>query len=91
MQQTLLIVLYLSLIIHTVLMAVVVWRVLRGENVIDRLLGLDLMATFTLAALVLIALIEGRSLFIDVAIGLAALGFVSVIALAKYLADEQMF
>ena len=28
---------------------------------------------------------------IDVALGLAALGFISVIALAKYVADEQVF
>lgn len=73
------------------MIGVTVWRVWHGENVIDRLIGADLIGTFTLALLVILALISERSIFIDVALGLAALGFVSIIALSKYLADEQMF
>jgi multisubunit Na+/H+ antiporter MnhF subunit len=87
----LLIVLYLSLIVHIGLIGVSVWRVWRGENIIDRLMGADLISTLTIAILILIALFERNSIFIDVAVGLAALGFVSTIALAKYIADEQMF
>jgi multisubunit Na+/H+ antiporter MnhF subunit len=84
-------VLYLALMVHIGLLAVVLWRVWRGENVIDRLMGADLLSTLTLAVLVLLALIERASIYIDVALGLAALGFVGTIALAKYVADEQMF
>jgi multisubunit Na+/H+ antiporter MnhF subunit len=72
-------------------MAVAFWRVLLGENVIDRLMGLDLLGILTLAVLVLLALIFRRIIYIDVAMGLAALSFVGTIALAKYVADEQMF
>ena len=43
------------------------------------------------AVLVLIALIYRESIFIEVALGLAALGFISTIALSKYIADEKMF
>lgn len=91
MDTLLLIVLYVSLFIHILLTGVSVWKVWRGDNIIDRLMGLDLISTLTLAILILIALFEENSIFIDVAIGLNALGFVSTIALAKYLADEQMF
>ena len=91
MESVLLIVLYVSLIVHIILIGVSVWRVWRGENIIDRLMGADLISTLTLAILVLIALFEKNSIFIDVAVGLIALGFVSTIALAKYIADEQMF
>lgn len=91
MQSVLLIVLYFSLIVHIGLIGVSVWRVWRGENIIDRLMGADLISTLTIAILILIALFERNSIFIDVAVGLAALGFVSTIALAKYIADEQMF
>lgn len=83
--------LYLSLIVHIGLLGVVLWRVWRGENVIDRLMGADLLGTLTLAVLVLLALIERDSIYLSVALGLAALGFISTIALAKYVADEQMF
>lgn len=91
MDTLLLIVLYVSLFIHILLTGVSVWKVWRGDNIIDRLMGLDLISTLTLAILILLALFEENSIFIDVAIGLNALGFVSTIALAKYLADEQMF
>jgi multisubunit Na+/H+ antiporter MnhF subunit len=84
-------VLYVALLVHIGLLAVVLWRVWRGENVIDRLMGTDLLSTLTLAILVLVALIERDSIYIDVALGLAALGFIGTAALAKYVADEQMF
>ena len=73
------------------MIGIALWRVWRGENVIDRLIGFDLTGILTLAILVLVSLIEQNSIYIDVALGLAALGFISTIALAKYIADEQMF
>ncbi|MCO6453170.1 MAG: hypothetical protein J5I90_20485 [Caldilineales bacterium] len=85
------VVLFSSLFVHIVLMGVSLWRTWRGENVIDRLIAVDLLGILTLAVLVIISIIERDSVFIDVALGLAALGFVSTLALAKYIADEQMF
>ena len=83
--------LYLALVVHIGLLAVVLWKVWRGDNIIDRLMGADLLGTLTLAVLVLLALIGRDSIYIDVALGLAALGFIGTIALAKYVADEQVF
>jgi multisubunit Na+/H+ antiporter MnhF subunit len=91
MATILIYVLYVALLVHICLLAVVLWRVWRGENVIDRLTGVDLLNTLVLSVLVLLALIESDSVYIDVALGLAALGFIGTIALAKYVADEQMF
>jgi multisubunit Na+/H+ antiporter MnhF subunit len=84
-------VLFIALLIHIVMIGVAVWRVWRGQNVIDRLIAADLVSTLMLAVLVLIGLINRESIYVDVALGLGALGFISTIALAKYLADEQMF
>ena len=84
-------VLYLALLVHMVLIGVALWRVWRGEHIVDRLIGADLIGTLTLAILVLVALIDNNSIYIDIALGLAALGFISTIALAKYIADEQVF
>ncbi len=87
----LLIVAYISLLIHVAMMAIAVWRVWRGENIIDRILGLELSSTLLLAILVLISLIYQSSVFIDVALALAALGFISTLALARFVAREQMY
>ncbi len=84
-------VLFGSLIVHLLLALVCLWRLWRGENVIDRLTAADLMTTLTLSMLLLIALILKDGIYIDVAIGLAALGYISTLAMAKYLADRQMF
>ncbi|MEZ4769198.1 MAG: monovalent cation/H+ antiporter complex subunit F [Caldilineales bacterium] len=91
MLDILTVVLYIALTVNIVLMGVSLWRVWRGENIVDRLIGADLVGTITLAILVIVALIYRDSIYIDVALGLAALGFISTIALAKYIADEQMF
>jgi multisubunit Na+/H+ antiporter MnhF subunit len=37
------------------------------------------------------ALIELNPTYIDIALGLAGLGFMGTIALAKYIADQRMF
>ena len=80
-----------ALVIHIGMLAVVVWRIWRGETVGDRLVGVDLVTTLLISILVLLSIIQRYSLFIDLALALAALGFISTVAMAKYLADEQMF
>ena len=79
------------LIIHVGMILVCVWRVWRGENIIDRLIGLDVTSTIILIILVLIAIIERNSIYFDVAIALTALSAISTIALAKFIADQRMF
>jgi multisubunit Na+/H+ antiporter MnhF subunit len=90
LSQILDIVLVGSLGVHIVLIGICVYRVWLGENVIDRLIGADLVGTLVLAILVLMGLIERTSIYFDVALGLAALGFVASVVLAKYLADQKI-
>lgn len=80
-----------ALVLHIGMMAVAVWRIWRGETIADRLVGVDLVTTLLMSILVLLSIIQRDSIYIDLALALAALGFISTIALAKYLADEQMF
>ena len=91
MAHTLLVVLYLSLLIHILLMVVVAWRLWNGENIIDRLMASDLLSNLTLAVLVLVALIHRQTIYIDVALGLAALGFIVIITFARYITDRQVY
>jgi multisubunit Na+/H+ antiporter MnhF subunit len=80
-----------ALAIHVVLFGVALIRVWRGENVIDRLVAVEMLGTLTLAVFVLIALQTRSSLYVDVAMALAVLGYVGTIALAQYVADEQVY
>lgn len=91
MSDVLSLVLRVALAVHVLLLSVCVWRVWRGENVIDRLIAADLVGTLMLAVLVLVSLTLGRPFYLDVALGLAALGVVGTIALAKYVADDRLF
>jgi multisubunit Na+/H+ antiporter MnhF subunit len=84
-------VLNISLAIHVILLGMAVWRVGRGENLIDRLIGVDMAATLILAMLVLVSLITRNVIYIDIALAMAALGFIGIIALARYIADQEMF
>jgi multisubunit Na+/H+ antiporter MnhF subunit len=84
-------VLNISLAIHIGLLAISIWRVGRGENLIDRLIGVDMTGTLILAILVLISLITLDTIYIDVALALAALGFIGTVALARYIAEQEMF
>ena len=87
----LVLVVYTSLATHTLLLSYAIWRVWRGENEIDRLLAVELVGTLVLSIMVLIALLEESSLYVDVAIGLGTLGFIGVVSYAKFAADQRMF
>ena len=91
MEQVLITTLHISLLIHIGLMGLVAWRLWTGENAVDRLIASDLLSNLTLAVLVLMALIRGQTTYIDVALGLAALGYISVITFARYIAEKRAF
>jgi len=84
-------ILYISLPIHVLLMCLAAWRLWNGENVIDRLMASDLLSNLTMAVLILAALIHRQKIFIDVALGLAAIGYITIITFAKYITDKRMF
>jgi multicomponent Na+:H+ antiporter subunit F len=91
MNDLLTIAFHASLLLHTVLIVVVVWRIWRGKTIVDRLIGVELMTTLLMAILVLLGLIGRNPIYLNIAIALASLAFVTTIALSKYLADEQLF
>ncbi|MCL4272693.1 MAG: hypothetical protein KJZ77_02385 [Anaerolineales bacterium] len=85
---------YLIWIVLTVYLVMAIfsaWRALRGENGLVRLTGLDLTSTLTISVLVIVAIITGSKIYIDIAIAAAALGYLSTVALAKYISDQKVF
>ena len=61
------------------------WRLLRGPTLADRILALDTLYVNSGALLVLIGIHFDTALYFEVALIIAMMGFVSTVALAKYL------
>ncbi len=80
------------LVAATLLMVVIVIplvRVWKGPTVFDRLLGANAMATKTIVLIAMIGYFYDRiGMFIDITLAYAALGFISSLALAKYMTVE---
>lgn len=61
------------------------WRLLRGPELSDRILALDTMYINSIALILLYGMHMGTSLYFEGALLIAMLGFVSTVALCKYL------
>jgi multicomponent Na+:H+ antiporter subunit F len=73
----------LGLLLVAMLIAVV--RLVRGPGLSDRILALDLITVLATGFIGAIAVLTGFSLYIDIAIALALVSFLSTVALARYL------
>lgn len=76
-----------ALVLAMVLAAV---RLLRGPDVLDRVLALDTMYVLATALLVLLQLRFGNGWYFEAALLIALLGFVSTLAAARLLARGRV-
>jgi multicomponent Na+:H+ antiporter subunit F len=72
----------LGLLIAALLLTV--GRLIRGPTLPDRILALDLITTLGLGFVAVLAIRTGFSLYLDIAIALGLLGFLSTVAFARY-------
>lgn len=64
-------------------MALVLLRLVRGPSLADRVVALDLLAVLGLSLLALFSLKYGQAAFLDVAVLLGLVGFISSVAFAR--------
>ena len=69
----------------SVSMLLCAWRLLRGPEITDRLLALDTLYINAVALVILLGLRWQTALLFEAALIIAMLGFVSTVALARYL------
>ena len=74
----------IALILLGLALLVSVIRIIIGPTLGDRVLALDLMTVVAMGFVGAIAIRTGQMLYLDIAIGLALLGFLATIALARY-------
>jgi multicomponent K+:H+ antiporter subunit F len=61
------------------------WRVVRGPTIPDRILALDTLYVNAVVLLILFGMYADSALYLEAALLIALLGFISTVALCKYL------
>lgn len=74
-----------ALIILGMALLISVVRVIVGPTLADRVLALDLLTVVAMGFVGAIAIRTGLMLYLDIALGLALLGFLATIAFARYM------
>lgn len=75
----------LAVAIVIVSLVVFVGRVIPGPTVFDRLTGISVIGTNVILLLLLIGILDGRlDQYVDLSIAYAAIGFITLLVLAKY-------
>lgn len=80
----------LGLVVASGVTLLAAYRVIRGPTTPDRVVGLDTIGTNVVAIAVLFALTTGRGLFVTVSLVLAIIGFVSTIAVARFVTEGDI-
>lgn len=76
----------LGLVLLALLLTLV--RLWRGPTLGDRIMALDLMMVLAVGFIATFAILTGFTLYIDIGIALSLVGFLSTVALARYLASR---
>lgn len=72
-------------IMISVALALNLWRLLVGPDLVDRILALDTMFINSIALIMLYGMYNNTSLYFEAALLIAMLGFVSSVAFGKYM------
>jgi len=79
-----------GLLVASLVTLLCAYRVVRGPTIPDRVVALDTIGTNVVAIAVLFALSTNRGFFVDVSIVLAIIGFISTIAVARYVTEGDI-
>ncbi len=83
---------YLSYVILPVLAVSVVLvfvRFLKGPSIVDKVIALDLLITIGIAIITVYSIVTNQSTFLDIALLLALIAFLSTIAFSYYLEKRE--
>jgi multisubunit Na+/H+ antiporter MnhF subunit len=81
------IIFYIALVWMLALLLATIVVVIRGEGTLTRVLALDALTLILTALLILYSATTGRSYYLDAAIMLALLSFMSTFAVSRYYAE----
>lgn len=80
-----------STVLLTIIIAIPMIRVVKGPTVYDRLMGTNAIASKTIVLICLIGYMFDRiDMFVDITLAYAILGFISVMAVAKFISTQPV-
>lgn len=77
--------LYLAALLIAGSVVLGVFRLIRGETLVDRVAAIDMLTIVSISMIALYAHVAGRFIYVDVALVYAVLSFLAVVAMARYL------
>lgn len=76
-------------IFFLMLSIILIYRVAKGPSDADRIVALKSTGTLITAALIAFSVYSGRSIYLDIAIVFALLGFAGVLLILRYMEEKQ--
>lgn len=81
--------LYIILPVLSLSTVIVFVRFLRGPSIADRVISLDLMVTVGIGAIAIYSMMTDQSTFLDIAMVVALIGFLTTVAFSYYLEKRK--
>lgn len=75
----------LALVLLGLAMLLALLRIVRGPSLADRILGLDTLTVLAVGVICVFAVRVGFYVYVDIAIAMALVGFLSTAAFARYI------
>ncbi len=91
MTQFVEIIIQIGFIILVILLFPCAFRAFKGPHAAERLQAIELFNTLLIGIIILLTLIQESSFVLDMAIALAAFGFIATVSIARYIADKHVF
>lgn len=74
----------ISLGLLSLALLMTIYRIVRGPTLPDRILALDMLVAVAIGYIAVIAIHSGFTLYLDIAIALGLVGFLSTVAFARF-------
>jgi multicomponent Na+:H+ antiporter subunit F len=78
-----------ALVLLGLALLLTIYRIIVGPTLADRVLALDLLTVLAMGFVGAMAIRTGITLYIDIAIALALLGFLATVAFARYILSRN--
>lgn len=79
---------YIVAILLAILALILLYRVFKGPNIIDRVLAVDSIDIILGIVMILFGTIEERAMYLDLGLIITLLGFIGTVLVSKYLEGE---